>query len=363
MISSRGLWLALSAIAAAAVALVVIRRSRTRAVPREVVGRRPVEREAAAMARWPAVPVLGTPTAEERELFATRPASILDRPGFVRLFQPGDPREPLDGATRRQLKRWAAVGVAFVLLAVCAQVLEHTAFSKGDEVGIATAHVAPVEVTEEPVQALPDADCRPGTAEPRVRKVDAKMTRAVNRQWDRIERWLRTNAPRSYRTLGGPGKATTIAVAEAQMGLRFPDDLRASLLRHNGSVHAPGILAFGFLGNSNMSVREIRDTWRMLCDIDDEDTPDAGDPRTDWWDGRMIPFGADGLGDHLVIDSVRRDVGETDHEGNMTFEPAGVRIRSFHALLKATADALEKGVGIGYWQPRALSGELDWEVD
>ncbi|NUT07306.1 MAG: hypothetical protein HOV76_27915 [Hamadaea sp.] len=76
----------------------------------------------------------------------------------------------------------------------------------------------------------------------------------------------------------------------------------------------------------------------------------------------MIPVGADGVGDHLVIDSVRRDVGETDHEGNMSFDPGGIRIRSFHALLKATADAMETGGDIGYWRPRAVAGELGWDA-
>ena len=88
------------------------------------------------------------------------------------------------------------------------------------------------------------------------------MTRAVNRQWRRIETWLKANAPKSYSTLGKPGRARTIAVAEAQMGLRFPDDLRASLLRHDGAVSAKDAWAFGFLGNWNQGVRGIRDTWR-----------------------------------------------------------------------------------------------------
>jgi hypothetical protein len=76
----------------------------------------------------------------------------------------------------------------------------------------------------------------------------------------------------------------------------------------------------------------------------------------------MLPFGADGMGDHLVIDSVWRDVGDTDHEGSMSFRPGGVRIHSYYALLKATADALENGGSIGFWKPEVVAGELDWEV-
>ncbi|MBG0829325.1 SMI1/KNR4 family protein [Planomonospora sp. ID67723] len=205
----------------------------------------------------------------------------------------------------------------------------------------------------------PDEDCRPGTGTPVVREVDPGVTRAVNRQWARIERWLRANAPSSHRTLAPPARARTIAIAEAQMGLRFPDDLRASLLRHNGSVPVGKVWGFGFLMNENMSVRAIRDTWRGLCEIDAEDVTD---PRSEWWDGRMIPIGADGLGNHLVVDSARRDVGESDHEGNLDFRPGDVPIRSYHALLKLTADALERGGSIGYWRPVVVDGELEWEV-
>jgi hypothetical protein len=148
------------------------------------------------------------------------------------------------------------------------------------------------------------------------------------------------------------------------MGVRFPDDLRASLLRHEGSTAVPGTVGFGFLGTTSASVREIRDTWRMLCGIDGGDHTDGPDidPRSDWWDGRMLPVGANGMGDHLVVDSVRRDVGQTDHEGTMSFTPGGARIRSYHALLKATADALETGGSLGYWKPTVVAGRLDWQV-
>ncbi|MEU4534658.1 SMI1/KNR4 family protein [Streptosporangium sp. NPDC023825] len=218
----------------------------------------------------------------------------------------------------------------------------------------------PYETAETPV-VVPDADCHPRVRTARVRAVDPRVTRAVNRQWRRIERWLQANAPASLRTLGKPARARTIAVAEAQMGLRFPDDLRASLLRHDGASVVADTWPFGFLGNWNQGVREIRDTWRQLCEIEGEVRGD-GDARTEWWDGRMIPFGADGSGNHLVIDSVIHDVGDTDHEGMMDFEPGGVPIRSYYGLLRATAHALETGGAVGFWKPTVTGGELDWTV-
>ncbi|MEU4719731.1 SMI1/KNR4 family protein [Nonomuraea dietziae] len=204
---------------------------------------------------------------------------------------------------------------------------------------------------EPPFEAIAtgDASCHPGRRTPAVRRVDPRVKRAVERQWRRIEGWLAVNAPESHRKLGRPGRAGTIAVAESQMGLRFPDDLRASLLRHDGGLSLPG--------HDASTIREIRDTWRYLCQ-DDHDN--GGDPREELWDGQMIPVGPDGSGGYLVVDSERGDLGETLEAGPMYFtgEPWA---RSFHALLKATADALESGEPVDDLRPTVISGELVWE--
>ncbi|MGW4410517.1 SMI1/KNR4 family protein [Nonomuraea sp. NPDC004702] len=400
MITSRGLWWALAAAAVAVAAVVFVRRSRTPypALPGERPAPQGPPPERDAPPPWPPVPILGTPTKADIERYATRPAGFFDHPAVAAFLAE---RQPLDSPTRRRLNRWAVVASAVVLLAGGAQVLESAVFSKGGDaateadylpcaqvyadagVGCATEPQWQVDSGAEPdrewspalepadqqraesqepplAQEAVDADCRPRTAKPHVRAINPKVTRAVNRQWRRIETWLKANAPKSYRTLGGPGRARTIAVAEAQTGLSFPDDLRASLLRHNGSAVIEGTWPFGFLDNVNMTIRQIRDHWRTLCQIDATD--DSDDPRTEWWDGRMIPVGSDGGGNSLVIDSVRRDVGETDHEDSMSFTPGGIRIRSYHALLKATADALETGGTVGHWKPEAADGELEWNL-
>lgn len=322
----------------------------------------------------------------------------------------------MDEGTRSRLVRWGAAGIALCLLAFGTQLLESAVFSNGvetvevtdfgslygtdggcelepglhltDEQGTASVYgcveqgsypAEPVQPYETPTPyetpspyetaatpvAVPDADCHPRARTPRVRALNPRVTRAVNHQWRRIERWLEANAPASRRTLGKPARARTIAVAEAQMGLRFPDDLRASLLRHDGASVVADTWPFGFLGNWNQGVRGIRDTWRQLCGIDAEVEGAAeldADVRAEWWDGRMIPFGADGSGNHLVIDSVVRDVGDTDHEGQMSFTPGETRISSYYGLLRMTADALETGGSIGYWKPVVTDGELDWNV-
>ncbi|WP_326828454.1 SMI1/KNR4 family protein [Streptosporangium sp. NBC_01810] len=371
--------------------------------------------------RWPPAPLLGVPTEEDLRRYAVGPPSAF-RSAVERTFARRSPHEPLDGATRGRLARWGVVGIGLFLLAFGTQVLENAVFSEGtravEEIALRSppdakdgcepgqalepgirypaeegpvsrytgscrvvvvvpdsAAAAPAPPDESVVAdlapppdgsaaAVPDAACRPQVGVPRVRAIDPRVTGAVNRQWRRIERWLAANAPESLRTLGRPARARTIAVAEAQMGLRFPDDLRASLLRHDGARLVDDTWPFGFIGNRNQGVRGIRDTWRRLCGTDGEDIGvEVGiDSRAEWWDGRMIPFGANGSGDHLVIDSVARDVGRTDHEGRMSFTPGGIRIRSYYGLLKATANALETGGSVGHWKPKVTGGELDWDV-
>lgn len=369
LITSRGVWLALLAAVAAAGIVLFVRARKPE--PRPVSAPPPAEEEKEAP--WPPVPILGVPTAEDLRRYEPRP-SILDRPAVARFLAPREPRPPLDPVTRRWVTRWGVAALALVVLAGCTHLVESAVFSKSDDVTMAVdlpsgddpcadpaaACVStlmwgePTMTNEHPVAPPPDprdADCLPGDAAPRAQQPDPKVTRAVNRQWRRIERWLKANAPKTHRALGKPARPGAVATAEARMGLRFPDDFKASLLRHNGG--------FGFLGSSSVGVQDIHEAWGVLCSFDDQD---IGDPRADWWDGRMIPFAADGSGNHLVIDSVQKDIGTTDHEGGMRFRPGGVRIRSYHALLKATADALESGGSVGWWKPVADGGTLGWEV-
>ncbi|WP_084965622.1 SMI1/KNR4 family protein [Thermoactinospora rubra] len=189
-----------------------------------------------------------------------------------------------------------------------------------------------------------DYSCTPERRPPTVRPLDPRVRRAVDRQWRRIERWLKANAPRTYATLGRPGRARTIAVAESQMGVDFPDDLRASLLRHNGATG----FGLGVRGAVNLSIRQIRDLWRRECELA---TAYPGAARD--WHGGMVPFvsmpdgGPEGyrLG---VIDPVRGVVG------------AAPSRPSYHHLLREVADALETGGDLDGARPVVVAGTLVW---
>ncbi|WP_049566416.1 SMI1/KNR4 family protein [Nonomuraea sp. SBT364] len=186
--------------------------------------------------------------------------------------------------------------------------------------------------TSRELQAGEPDPCAPPRGAVTVRPVDPRVKRAVDRQWRRIERWLRANAPRTHAALGRPGRARTIAVAEAQMGVKFPDDLRASLLRHDGAR------GFGFGGAINLGVREIRDAWRLRCAHAATTAPAGG------WDAGIIPFGRlPGRGGYAVTG------------------PAGTSGRpTYYAMMRAVAVALETGTPIDGRRPAVRRGVLRW---
>ncbi|MFI7110677.1 hypothetical protein ACIBK9_30500 [Nonomuraea sp. NPDC050227] len=213
--------------------------------------------------------------------------------------------------------------------------------------------VTPVEPPAEPVataQPTPAAsaaqapNCAPRRRPIDPRRVAPDVKRAVDVQWRRIERWLRSNAPRTYRTLGGPVRARTIAVAESQMGVDFPDALRASLLRHNGARGA-GVLGFRPGVGDHLTVRGIRDAWREMC---------ARRPAGSW-DGLLIPIlsytAADGATAYATVSSADGTVSGV----------TGRRLRSSYTLLRTVADALERGGAIDGRRPVVTGGVLRWK--
>ncbi|MFI6497245.1 SMI1/KNR4 family protein [Nonomuraea typhae] len=266
---------------------------------------------------------------------------------------------------RRKTGSWAAWAVIAAVVAVVlvvalvpttAQVAAQESWARFEAEQAETARrvetaVVPTPAPQpSPAAAEPDpspgalgaqATCTPVRRPVRIRPIDPAVKRQVTREWRRIERWLKANAPRSYRELPAPGRARTIAIAESQMGMDFPDGLRASLLRHNGSGT---VLPDG----RGLGIREIRDTWRDLCRA-----------REPWWEPGTIPlqWGADGSLDVAAPDMnavLNLDVGEGGIES--------VAADSFTEWLRETADALESG-GEDSWQPRVKRGRLTWELD
>ncbi|MEU8194783.1 hypothetical protein AB0C10_13490 [Microbispora amethystogenes] len=195
-------------------------------------------------------------------------------------------------------------------------------------------------MTAEP-ETSPDPRCvlhpaRRGTAA--VRPVSRRVTSGVNRQWRRIERWLKAHAPRTYASLNGPAAPRLVARAEARIGTRLPDSLRASLLRHDGSHGGASFrLPPYFL---MMGTRETVAAWPEACGM-----------------GGGVPVAyADDFGDYLVTDAATGGVGEASPE--QSYYQADWS--SYYALLKATADALTRGATADGFRPVVHGGVLDW---
>ncbi|MEQ4716461.1 SMI1/KNR4 family protein [Nonomuraea sp. B19D2] len=297
--------------------------------------------------------------------------------------QPSPPPAPRLAGSRRMGLVWAAIAgiVALTLGAALiptesqeAAASEWRAYQAGQAALPAGTERSPTPATGPPATStpppvatavpsrppaeIPDPNCSPVRRPVTVRPIDPEVKRAVDRQWRRIERWLRANAPRTYRTLAGPGRARTIAIAESQMGVDFPDDLRASLLRHNGS-RGRSVFGFWYDGADALGVRQIRDTWRRLCSWERTDL--GSDPAVEYWNGRMIPFlhfaerDSENM-EYAVVDSTGGAVGWDD-----TISGMGPRLQSTYALLRAVADALEHGRAVDGWRPAVQRGVLRWD--
>ena len=100
--------------------------------------------------------------------------------------------------------------------------------------------------------------------------------------WERLERWVTANTGQSLALRPG-ASPQAIAALEKAGGMALPDDLRASLLAHNGQdddaepVRFPGC---GFFG----SVESILSPWTDLAELEEE----YGGPSGEYEDGDRI---------------------------------------------------------------------------
>lgn len=62
-----------------------------------------------------------------------------------------------------------------------------------------------------------------------------RVSHDVLAMWDRIESWLKVNAPNSYAPLRPPAAPEPIAAAQAHMGVSWPEEVSALWLRHDGA--------------------------------------------------------------------------------------------------------------------------------
>lgn len=129
--------------------------------------------------------------------------------------------------------------------------------------------------------------------------------------WDRIESWLRANAPAITRDLRPGAAAEAMKSLEARLGVALPDDVVASYRVHDGCAgDGPPLL-----GSFRLSpISQIERDWALQQDllqdgvfVDDGVEPE-GAVRPVWWEPAWIPVAANSSGDFLCVD-MRPDAG------------------------------------------------------
>ncbi|WP_162271783.1 SMI1/KNR4 family protein [Gemmata sp. SH-PL17] len=122
--------------------------------------------------------------------------------------------------------------------------------------------------------------------------------------WKRIARWYKVNVPADQFSLADGASAEAIAVAEAQLGLSFPQDLVASYHLHNGSNDC-AVFLYGY---AYLSLSELVQQWGFWQKIIQDGGLGGVEPNCPeaikriWWNLKWIPFSHNGGGDHHCVD-------------------------------------------------------------
>ena len=184
---------------------------------------------------------------------------------------------------------------------------------------------------------------------PPIRSADSTTLSAVREIWQRIERWLETNAPpRVLRGLAPPASEEDIANAEDELGYRFPADFRASLFIHDGERKDVGSIK----GLRLNSLKELLVDWRTMEELlRDGEFSQFGDEvgptglKPGHWNRGWVPVASDGGGNSYSMDL---DPGGAGTAGQMFFfdheqGPGTVEAKSLLEWLGHYADELEAG--------------------
>ncbi|MFE9133018.1 SMI1/KNR4 family protein [Streptomyces sp. NPDC007355] len=166
----------------------------------------------------------------------------------------------------------------------------------------------------------------------------------VQASWTRIDAWLREHAPRTFATLRPPAGDEEIAAAQQELGVTFPPDLVASLLRHDGALEGPEAFRFSS-GDRLLGVSGILGDTGFMRGIDQGLDGEA----EGYWLHGYVKFGSyDVTSDGLLVDCrTGRDafgaIGRFFDETGTRFGEAG----SLGEYLAEEADQLERGQDAG----------------
>jgi cell wall assembly regulator SMI1 len=133
-----------------------------------------------------------------------------------------------------------------------------------------------------------------------MKKIDGNLE--IENIWNDIKEWYRKKCPDRLEDLNEGASAQQLADLENAIGLRLPDDYKASLKIHNGDCYMTDY--------SYMSIDGVLRKWSMMKRLRDKGTfkeseiIDGGRQiiQNTWWHPGWIPFAEDGGGNMICID-------------------------------------------------------------
>ncbi|MEV7286350.1 SMI1/KNR4 family protein [Streptomyces sp. NPDC093252] len=195
----------------------------------------------------------------------------------------------------------------------------------------------------------------------------------VGESWDRIEDWLSRHAPVTLARLRPPASAADIEAAQRTLGVTLPDDVAASLRRHDGVELADGTLELSYYGplsrvadivDRTLSLRRIGEQFADLNTDDENDDENDAHQLTAFWHPKWLLLTL-GIGwqssDGLFVTC--RPGPHHGRPGRYFDEDAAgfTEWPTFRHLLTDLADALRDGRAFHHRIPIAAEGALRWE--
>ncbi len=179
--------------------------------------------------------------------------------------------------------------------------------------------------------------------------------------WTRLESWLSSNAPDLVDQLRPGADEQALSAVEQDLGLKLPDDLRASLAVHDGTEECAGLIGGWDLLPAEFIASEAR---LMRGMVDDGSFGEAtADPHpklaTAWWNPAWIPIVSSGSGHFLCVDLAPGPEGRAGqivlflHDASQRYVVAP----SYRAWLEAVVRDLERGAYSredGEWNAQAF---------
>jgi cell wall assembly regulator SMI1 len=194
--------------------------------------------------------------------------------------------------------------------------------------------------------------------------------------WDRIDTWLRTNAPKIFDTLQPGASDSLIRTVENTLSIQLPEDFKASCRIHNGQLQSEHFWGLIPEAQEFLSLESLQGDWQTKKGWLDEgdfdvimSSPDraigcAPGIRSCGWSPKWIPLTWDGDGNHYCLD-LAPDEGGTFGQIISWMHDSDIQeiiAHSFRSWLEEYAAKLESGEYVFSEEHSAFQGIMSLKV-